>query len=134
MKKTPKTLLLFETKPIENVKKEKIHIFEFERNLNNKFGCDIFSLILPISNKHKVGEKFCIKLRSQVFCTAFLITKEKLSIKEIISRGLFLLDSGISNNYFSYMENLYSKKKWWCGKETKFNYLILKKEIQLDLF
>ena len=116
-------------------KDEDIKTLEFQKNLNRKFNCDIFSIILPVSKDKKLGQKFCIRLRGQVFCFAFLVKKETLTLAEIIEKECYLLESGLEKQEFvTHIENFYSKKKFWKQTETKFYYLVFKKERQLKLF
>lgn len=127
--------LLFETEKQTIKRENKIQILELQENQNRKLNCDVFSMILPATKNKNLGQKFCIRLRGQVFCKATLIKKQTLSLSEVLEKECYLLDSGLEKqDFIIYIENHYSKKKFWKQLETKFDYLIFKKEVQLNLF
>ncbi len=108
---------------------------DFSKNWNNKLLCDIFSTIRPSHKKYGIDEVFDIRIDERFFCYAKVLKSENKTIKEIISSGAHLVDTGLNEkNFFNLMSNMYSKKTWWKGENTEMKIIFLEKIQQLTIF
>lgn len=108
---------------------------EFSKNWNSKLLCDVFSTIRPSYKKYDIGEDFDIRIGEKFFCYAKVLKSENRTLKEIISSGAHLVDTGLSEkDFFGLMSTMYSKKAWWNGENTEMKIIFLQKVQQLTIF
>lgn len=107
----------------------------FSKNWNNKLICDIFSTIRPSYKEYITDEVFEIKISERHFCYAKVLKSFNLTLKEIVSSGIFLLDTGLNEkDFINLMSNMYSKKSWWKNENTEMKIVFLNKIQQLTIF
>lgn len=108
---------------------------EFSKNWNNKLLCDIFSTIRPSYKKYDIGEEFDIRIGEKFFCYAKVLKSEIITLKDLISSGAHLVDTGLSGrDFLVLMSSMYSKKSWWKGEDTEMKIIFLEKIQQLTIF
>ena len=108
---------------------------EFSQNWNNKLLCDVFTTIRPFYKKYSIDEVFDVRIGERFFCYAKILKSENKTLKEIISSGVYLTDTGLDEkNFFGLMSNMYSKKTWWAGEDTEMKIVFFKKIQQLTIF
>jgi|ERR1035437_4624798 hypothetical protein len=117
------------------IKETQYDRIEFSKNWNQKFLCNVFTTIRPIYKKYSIDEVFDIRIKETFFCYAKVIKQDTKTIKEIISFGVHLTDTGLNGKeFFDLMSNMYSKKNWWKGDDTEMQIVFLEKIIQLTIF
>jgi len=108
---------------------------EFSKNWNSKLLCNVFTTIRPSYKKYSIDEVFDIRIKETFFCYAKVLRSDVKTIKEIISSGAHLTDTGLNGgDFFDLMSNMYSKKTWWKGEDTEMKIIFLEKIIQLTIF
>lgn len=108
---------------------------EFSKNWNSKLLCNVFTTIRPSYKKYSIDEVFDIRIKESFFCYAKVLRSDIKTIKEIISSGAHLTDTGLNGgDFFDLMSNMYSKKSWWKGEDTEMKIIFLEKIIQLTIF
>ncbi len=108
---------------------------EFSKNWNNKLLCSVFSTIRPSYKKYNVDDVFDIRIGERFFCYAKVLKSDKKTLKDLISSGAYLVDTGMNEkDFFSLMSNMYSKKNWWKDEDTEMQIIFLKKIEQLTIF
>lgn len=127
--------LSIEVEQIKLPPKKEIKILNFTQNYNNKFFCHNFLVVVPPVSFYEPGEKYQIKINNQHFKYAEIIDSKKLYFDEIIAYNYNFLDTAMSEKeYYDYLCNQFSKKKWWNAKDSKFYAVWFKKITQLNLF
>lgn len=108
---------------------------EFSKNWNNKLLCSVFTTIRPTYKKYNVDEVFDIRIGERFFCYAKVIKTDIIILKDLISSGAHLTDTGLNGrDFLGLMSNMYSKKPWWQGEETEMKIIFLEKIEQLTIF
>ncbi len=108
---------------------------EFSKNWNNKLLCDIFSTIRPAYKKYNVDDVFDIRIGEKFFCYAKVLKTENRTLKDLISSGAHLVDTGLDGrDFLNLMSNMYSKKSWWKGDDTEMKIIFFQKVQQLTIF
>ncbi len=114
---------------------EKLKSLEFDKNINNKLLCLNFISVVPPIALFEPGEKFQIRITGVHFAFVEVIYKKKCTFDELVSAGYQYVDAGLDEKqYYDYLCDKYSKKKWWNGKDTLFWVVFFKKITQLNLF
>jgi hypothetical protein len=108
---------------------------EFSKNWNNKLLCDVFSTIRPSYKKYNVDDVFDVRIGEKFFCYAKVLKTEIRTLKDIISSGAHLVDTGLDGrDFLNLMSTMYSKKSWWKSEDTEMRIIFFQKVQQLTIF